>query len=141
MGTKSPRHIHMNTPKIRILQKNNFRDDKIRMLINSKTPRNRSNLFPGAWYCPRHHRAPKRQAGLACRKTTFRHRVCASPSGHHHNCSESTPDKLSEERRVESAVCRDLASAGPRCFGILAYRAMTSMSLGRVVTIFHFFLT
>ena len=51
--------------------------------------------------CPRHHRAPERQAGLACKKTTFRHKICASPGGHHHNRSESTPDKLSEEM-----VCR-----------------------------------
>ena len=70
-------------------------------------------LFGLQRYCPRYHRAPKRQARLACRKTTFKHRVCASPGGHHHNCSESTPDKLSEERRVESAVCTDLPTAGP----------------------------
>ena len=40
VGTKRPRHIHMNTPKIRILQKKNFRDDKIRIRICYLIPKN-----------------------------------------------------------------------------------------------------
>ena len=43
----------MNTPKIRIVQKNNFRDEEIsksNLLINSKTSQNRSNWFRAAWY-------------------------------------------------------------------------------------------
>ena len=62
----------------------------------------------------RHHRAPERHAGLACKKTTFRHKICASPGGHYHNRSESTPDKLSEEWCVENAVCTNLLTAGPK---------------------------
>ena len=70
-------------------------------------------LFALQRYCPRHHRAPERHTGLACRKTTFKHMICASPGGHHHNRSESTPDKLSEEWCEESAVCTNLPTARP----------------------------
>ena len=40
MGRNRPRHIHMNAPKIRIVQKkNNFRDDEIRIRICQLFPK------------------------------------------------------------------------------------------------------
>ena len=59
----------------------------------------------------------------------------------------SARQKSSAKSGVQKALSaqtfplQGLKSAGNRCSGILAYGAMTSMSLGRVVTILHFFLT
>ena len=68
VGTKRPRHIHMNTPKIRILQKKfpQRQNSNSNLLINSKNTRNRSNRFRAAWYgdnsCDRNQRPPKKIA-------------------------------------------------------------------------------
>ena len=51
VGTNRPRHIHMNTPKIRILPKKFPRrqNSNSNLLINSKKPRNLSNRFRAEW--------------------------------------------------------------------------------------------
>ena len=57
-------------------------------------------LFALQRYCPCYHRAPKVQGRLACKKTTFRHKICASPGGHHQPFGEHARQA---QRRM---VCR-----------------------------------
>ena len=112
-----PRHSHMNTPKIRIVQKKKFpgrQNSNSNLLINSKkTSENRSNLFPGEWYSSneealvRCRRRSAKPAGLRTHLPGLQTATSARPvvlcDSEHRCCSSSGSCQPSPVTRVPAS--------------------------------------